>query len=148
MRPIPRNARYRNNKPGRGPVGNPVNRVYDSAGPDGKVRGTPQQIIDKYHQLSRDASTLGDHVAAESYLQHAEHYARILTTARRAAQQRREERFNDAPPNDSPPQERNADYAPTSAPVPGEPPPPPRRARTSTRSRTAANAAEPSHDYD
>jgi hypothetical protein len=36
-------------------VGNIVNRVFDSSGPEGKVRGTPQQIIDKYNQLARDA---------------------------------------------------------------------------------------------
>lgn len=74
-----------------------MNRVYDSSGPDGKVRGTPQQIIDKYQLLSRDAFTAGDHVAGESYLQHAEHYARILSNARRLQQQRRDERYPEYP---------------------------------------------------
>ena len=61
--------------------GNNLNRVYDSAGPEGKVRGTPQQIIDKYLTLARDAQTSGDRVAAENFLQHAEHYQRILISA-------------------------------------------------------------------
>ena len=49
--------------------------------PKAKSRGTPQQIIDKYLQLGRDAQTSGDRVAAENFLQHAEHYQRILITA-------------------------------------------------------------------
>ena len=47
--------------------------------------------------LYRDAFTSGDHVAAENYLQHAEHYARILSNARRMQQQRREERMSENP---------------------------------------------------
>ena len=53
--------------------GNVVNRVFDSSGPEGKVRGTPQQIIDKYNQLARDAQLGNDRVAAENFQQHAEH---------------------------------------------------------------------------
>lgn len=68
----------RNNRPS---GGNIVNRVFDSSGPDGKVRGTPQQIIDKYSQLHRDAQLSGDRVAAENYAQHAEHYLRLLSEA-------------------------------------------------------------------
>ena len=89
--PLRSNNRYRS-RPGRNYSGNPLNRVYDSTGPEGKVRGTPQQIVDKYETLSQDASTAGDHVAAENYLQHAEHYARILTGVRRMQEKRREER--------------------------------------------------------
>ena len=66
---------------GGGGGGNNLNRVYDSAGPEGKVRGTPQQIIDKYLTLARDAQTSGDRVTAENFLQHAEHYQRILISA-------------------------------------------------------------------
>ena len=62
-------------------LGNVANRVFESAGPEGKVRGTPQQIIDKYEQLARDAQTSGDRVVAENFLQHAEHYARLLSAA-------------------------------------------------------------------
>jgi hypothetical protein len=72
-------------------MGNVINRVFESAGPDGKVRGTPQQIIDKYQLLARDAQLAGDRVAAESYLQHAEHYSRLLGDAQR---QQQETRFN------------------------------------------------------
>ena len=54
-------------------VGNVVNRVFDSSGPEGKVRGTPQQIIEKYNQLARDAQLGNDRVAAENFQQHAEH---------------------------------------------------------------------------
>ncbi len=60
---------------------NIVNRVFDSAGPEGKVRGTPQQIVEKYSQLARDAQLSGDRVAAESFMQHAEHYSRMLAVA-------------------------------------------------------------------
>ena len=62
---------------------NIVNRVFDSAGPEGKVRGTPQQIVEKYSQLARDAQLSGDRVAAESFMQHSEHYSRMLAVAQR-----------------------------------------------------------------
>ena len=68
------------------PLGNIVNRVFDSSGPEGKVRGTPQQIIDKYLVLARDAQLSNDRVAAENFLQHAEHYTRMLAEAQREAQ--------------------------------------------------------------
>ncbi len=71
--------------------GNVVNRVFDSSGPEGKVRGTPQQIIDKYNQLARDAQLSNDRVAAENFQQHAEHYLRLLSEAQREQDQRREE---------------------------------------------------------
>ena len=72
-------------------VGNIVNRVFDSSGPEGKVRGTPQQIIDKYNQLARDATLSNDRVAAENFQQHAEHYARLLGEAQREQDARREQ---------------------------------------------------------
>jgi hypothetical protein len=80
-----------NNQQRRGNIGNIVNRVFESAGPDGKVRGTPQQIIDKYQVLARDAQVSGDRVAAENYLQHAEHYARLLGEAQRQSQEMRQQ---------------------------------------------------------
>ncbi|WP_435141779.1 DUF4167 domain-containing protein [Pseudopelagicola sp. nBUS_19] len=80
------------NKPNRNrPSGNIVNRVFDSSGPEGKVRGTPQQIIDKYNQLTRDAQLGNDRVAAENFQQHAEHYLRMLNEAQREQEARREE---------------------------------------------------------
>lgn len=68
-------------------MGNVVNRVFDSAGPEGRVRGTPQQIIEKYQTLARDAQLAGDRVAAENFLQHSEHYSRLLGEAQRQQQE-------------------------------------------------------------
>lgn len=55
-----------------------VNRALDSNGPDVRIRGTANQIYDKYLALARDASSSGDRVKAENYLQHAEHYFRVI----------------------------------------------------------------------
>ena len=80
------------NKPNRNrSVGNIVNRVFDSSGPEGKVRGTPQQIIDKYTQLARDAQLGNDRVSFENFQQHGEHYQRMLNEAQREQDARREE---------------------------------------------------------
>jgi hypothetical protein len=68
----------------RGP--NPLTRSYESNGPDVKVRGTAQHIAEKYTQLARDAHLSGDPVSAESYLQHAEHYYRLIAAAVQAQQ--------------------------------------------------------------
>ena len=68
-----------NNGGRRGP--NPLSRPYESNGPDVKVRGTAQHIAEKYLQLARDAQSSGDHVMSENYLQHAEHYFRIVLAA-------------------------------------------------------------------
>jgi hypothetical protein len=72
----------------RKPSGSNINRVYESSGPEGKVRGTPQQIIDKYLSLARDAQTSGHRIVAENFLQHAEHYQRLLVEAMDARQER------------------------------------------------------------
>lgn len=64
-------------------LGNIINRVFDSSGPEGKVRGTPQQLIEKYQQLGRDAQLSNDRVAAENFMQHSEHYTRLLSEAMR-----------------------------------------------------------------
>ncbi|MGE0007352.1 MAG: DUF4167 domain-containing protein [Parvibaculaceae bacterium] len=81
-----RNRRH-NGGGGGGGGGNPLNRVYESNGPDVKVRGTAQTVADKYLQLGRDAQVSGDIVMAESYYQHAEHYLRILAAAQAYQQQ-------------------------------------------------------------
>ena len=62
---------------GSGGGGNSANKVFDSNGPDVKLRGTAQTIAEKYMQLGRDSQSSGDSVAAENYYQHAEHYYRI-----------------------------------------------------------------------
>ena len=61
---------------------NPLSRSFESNGPDVKIRGTPAHIAEKYMALARDAQSSGDHVLAENYLQHAEHYNRIIMAYR------------------------------------------------------------------
>ncbi|SDB61981.1 protein of unknown function [Belnapia rosea] len=63
------------------------NHVFDSNGPDMRLRGTAQQLFEKYLQLGRDATGSGDRVMAESYFQHAEHYFRILNAMNQVQQQ-------------------------------------------------------------
>jgi Domain of unknown function (DUF4167) len=74
--------RNRNRNGGGGGGGKPqhnANRAFDSNGPEGvKVRGAAQHVYEKYQQLARDATTSGDRVLAENYLQHAEHYFRVM----------------------------------------------------------------------
>ncbi len=134
------NNRRNNNNPG-----NTINRVFDSAGPEGRVRGTPQQIIDKYRSLAHDAALGDDRVGAESFHQHAEHYARILSeaqreiAARQAEQQERQQQqrnqrqddennnrqnVNDADKND----DANTDNGIVATPE-GSPQPPVRKKR-------------------
>ena len=77
-------SRNKNRNNGRRPnPGNVINRVFDSAGPEGKVRGTPQQIIEKYQSLAHDSQLSGDRVSAENFQQHSEHYARLLLDAQK-----------------------------------------------------------------
>jgi len=71
---------------------NNSHRNFDSNGPDVKIRGTATNIFERYCQLARDANASGDRVSAENYLQHAEHYYRIMlaqgvTPMQRAASQ-------------------------------------------------------------
>ncbi len=71
--------RNRNNNTGRRSNGN-QNRtqVYDSNGPDVRIRGTANQVAEKYIALAKDAVSVGDSTVAENYFQHAEHYIRII----------------------------------------------------------------------
>lgn len=78
-------SRGRNNNGGR-KHGNPLSRNYESNGPDVKVRGNAAHVAEKYLQLARDAQSSGDSVMAENYLQHAEHYFRIISAAQQAQQ--------------------------------------------------------------
>lgn len=95
MRPGQQNKRGRgrsgsnNNSGGGNRKGqNPLSRSYDSSGPDVKIRGTAQHVAEKYMNLARDAQSSGDRVMAENYLQHAEHYNRIILTAQAQMQER------------------------------------------------------------
>ena len=84
-----RNANRRGNN-----GGSVINRVFDSAGPEGKVRGTPQQIIDKYNSLAHDSQLSGDRVSAENFQQHAEHYQRILSDAQKEIAEKQIDTFS------------------------------------------------------
>lgn len=75
-------GRNNNNRKGGGHHHNPLARSFESNGPDVKIRGTPAHIAEKYMALARDAQTSGDPVLAENYLQHAEHYSRIIMAYR------------------------------------------------------------------
>ena len=80
MRQGPNKNRMRGRGHGR-KSGNSRNQSFESNGPDGKVRGNAQQVVEKYLTLARDASSAGDRINAESYYQFAEHYYRVMTAA-------------------------------------------------------------------
>ena len=109
MRSGPNNRRSR----GRGNSGRgnrpQRNNNFDSSGPDLKVRGTAQQVVDKYQALAQEAATAGDPVKAENYYQHAEHYYRVLSanggSDNRQDQQQRDNNRNNQNNNNS---EQNA----------------------------------------
>src|ERR1043165_7470188 len=69
------------NRNGGGFHQNPLSRMYESNGPDVKIRGTASHVAEKYLQLARDAQSSGDPVSAENYFQHAEHYFRLIAVA-------------------------------------------------------------------
>jgi hypothetical protein len=77
MRGRNNNNNNNNNRKGQ----NPLTRVYESNGPDVKIRGTASHVAEKYIQLARDAQSSGDPVGAENYFQHAEHYFRLIAAA-------------------------------------------------------------------
>ena len=74
-------SRGRNRRPGGNPQNafNNPNRHFESVGPDVKIRGSAQQVLEKYQQYARDAHTSGDRVLSEAYFQYAEHYQRIVS---------------------------------------------------------------------
>ena len=76
-----RRGRGRNNNR-KGGHHNPLSRSFESNGPDVKIRGTPAHIAEKYFSLARDAQSSGDPVLEQNYLQHAEHYTRIIMAYR------------------------------------------------------------------
>ncbi len=75
------NSQLRSRQTGARRESNPLTRTYELNGPDVKIRGTARHVADKYLQLARDAHTGGNPVAAENYLQHAEHYFRLIAAA-------------------------------------------------------------------
>jgi Domain of unknown function (DUF4167) len=72
---------------------NPLTRVFESNGPDVKIRGAAAHIAEKYVQLARDAQSSGDHVGAENYFQHAEHYFRLIAAAQEQFRQNQPNAF-------------------------------------------------------
>lgn len=74
------NNRKRSRGGNGGRRGNQRMQVFDSNGPDVRIRGTAHQVADKYMALAKDAASAGDQILAESYLQHAEHYQRIISS--------------------------------------------------------------------
>ena len=76
----PRNRNHSNQGNGQRRGTHNRNQIFDSNGPDVRIRGTAHQVCEKYLALAKDAQAVGDIVQAESYLQHAEHYQRIINT--------------------------------------------------------------------
>ncbi|WP_375452605.1 DUF4167 domain-containing protein [uncultured Devosia sp.] len=101
MRPNSQNNSNKNRSRGRNGGRkhvNPLSRSFESNGPDVKVRGNAPHIAEKYMQLARDAQSSGDSVMAENYLQHAEHYFRIVSAAQPNASREEGEDFDDDMP--------------------------------------------------
>lgn len=117
MRPNQNKNRQRGRNGGRKHV-NPLSRNYESNGPDVKVRGNAAHIAEKYLQLARDAQSSGDSVMAENYLQHAEHYFRIVSSAQQAMNAQREGQSNDDADFDDDAPDMNSRF---SSPQPAQP---------------------------
>jgi hypothetical protein len=83
-----RRPQHNNNGGGNNGGGFNPNRTFDSSGPEVKIRGSAAHVYEKYLQLARDANSGGDRITAENYLQHAEHYYRIM-----AAQQAQQAQY-------------------------------------------------------
>lgn len=93
---------------------NPMTRVYESNGPEIKIRGTASHLAEKYVQLARDAQGSGDPVAAENYYQHAEHYFRIIAAAQEQFRQNQPQQFQPRPdgePRDDTGDDNDGEYS-------------------------------------
>src|SRR6266536_2056111 len=112
---------------------NPLTRIYESNGPDVKVRGTASHVAEKYIQLARDAQASGDPVAAENYYQHAEHYFRPESEPREDGGEDaeddhggdspfgREPQSQPYPPREAQPYQREGQHYPGRDPQPYQP---------------------------
>jgi hypothetical protein len=103
---------------------NPMTRVFESNGPDVKIRGTPSHIAEKYLQLARDAQSSGDPVAAENYYQHAEHYFRLIAAAQEQFRQANPQAYRENETRDMRDDgyDDGDDMSPQGMPGPGEVP--------------------------
>ena len=136
MRPSNQNKnRQRGRNGGRKHV-NPLSRNYESNGPDVKVRGNAAHIAEKYLQLARDAQSSGDSVMAENYLQHAEHYFRIVSSAQQAMNGPRDGQSGEDTDFDDDVSDINSRFS-------SPPPPQPAAAETPPESEGAAAAEAP-----
>ena len=111
--------RNNNNQNRRGQ--NPLTRVYESNGPDIKIRGTASHIAEKYVQLARDARSSGDPVAAENYYQHAEHYFRLIAAAQEQFRQNQPQHQHQPRPDNDMSTEEGEDDADGFSPFGQEP---------------------------
>lgn len=101
-------GRPNSNRRGRGRSGggnnnrrqNPLSRNIDSNGPEIKVRGNIVNVLEKYQSLARDAQAMGEHIAEENYLQHAEHYHRLMNEYQQQQQQQQQRGTQDQQRND------------------------------------------------
>ncbi|MFC3703923.1 DUF4167 domain-containing protein [Devosia honganensis] len=136
MRPSNQNKnRQRGRNGGRKHV-NPLSRNYESNGPDVKVRGNAAHIAEKYLQLARDAQSSGDSVMAENYLQHAEHYFRIVSSAQQAMNGPRDGQGGEDTDFDDDVSDINSRFS-------SPPPPQPAAVETPPESEGAATAEAP-----
>lgn len=89
-------SRGRNRRSGGNPQSafNNPNRHFESVGPDVKIRGSAQQVLEKYLQYARDAQTSGDRILSEAYFQFAEHYQRIVAKQQEARSQQQQPQQN------------------------------------------------------
>src|SRR3982074_1491220 len=119
-----RNNNNKNNNRGRGQ--NPMTRVFESNGPDIKIRGTASHAAEKYVQLARDARSSGDRVPAENYYQHAEHYFRLIAAAQEQFRQNQPQPRTEnemAPEDGDDESESFSNFGQEPGFVPGQPPP-------------------------
>lgn len=93
---------------GNGGGGFNPNRTFDSSGPEIKIRGSASHVYEKYLQLARDANSSGDRVMAENYLQHAEHYYRIMAAQQAQQAQYQAQQAAKAQEGGQPPQQNGS----------------------------------------
>lgn len=80
-----------------------ANQTFESQGPEGRIRGTPAQIMEKYIALARDAFAAGDRVLGERFYQHADHYARLLGADEEGSEPRQSDRSQSSMSEESSP---------------------------------------------
>ena len=114
------------------------NQLFDSSGPDVRVRGNAHQVFDKYQALAREAATSGDRILAEAYWQYADHYFRMIQTMGGFGQRNNQGWGDGGEEGQAPPQQQQGQGGqPTIRPTPTGMP----RATNSGRAAVATNVA-------